>query len=250
MAAVAPAAAKSCLLLTVLAEARGRPLRPAPRDPAPVLVRLLMLAAVAAVAPEILLAAAESCLCGLPPPVRVAFVPTVLPPVPGGSGSGLGVDVVCCRLTGDESPTAIRATDEDADVFCPVTNSCRIASSGFIRRSGSQRRHRERKLIKASSSHLSTCCSVFDDGRRLRPLDETVNLGLPSESKNSFFLVLFSIRCFSGGPKTSMMQANCSCSFSPGKIGTPVKSSARMQPTLHMSIGSPYVMPRITSGER
>jgi len=47
------------------------------------------------------------------------------------------------------------------------------------------------------------------------------------------------MRCFSGGPNTSMMQASCSCSFSPGKMGTPVKSSARMQPSDHMSIGMP-----------
>ena len=57
----------------------------------------------------------------------------------------------------------------------------------------------------------------------------------------------------SGTPKTSMIHASCSCSFSPGKMGTPVKSSARMHlsrcqhvtcrfgpssahPRLHMSI--------------
>lgn len=132
----------------------------------------------------------------------------------------------------------------------PVMNSCLTASSGFNRRSGSHLRHRATKSRNASSSHFNTCCKVLDDGRRLRPLEETVNRGLPMESKKSFFLVLFSMRCFSGGPKTSMMHASCSCSFSPGKMGTPVYSSARIHPTLHISIGRPYVMPNMTSGDR
>ena len=39
------------------------------------------------------------------------------------------------------------------------------------------------------------------------------------------------------------MHANCSTSFSPGKRGYPVYSSARMQPKLHMSIGMLYGRP-------
>jgi hypothetical protein len=54
--------------------------------------------------------------------------------------------------------------------------------------------------------------------------------------KNNFRLDDLLTILASGRPMTSMIQANCSCSFSPGKIGTPVYSSARIQPTDHMSI--------------
>jgi hypothetical protein len=101
----------------------------------------------------------------------------------------------------------------------PVTNSCVEAWSGRIRLSGSQRRHCVRKSRKASSSHLIALWSVLELGRRRRPFEETVTRGLPIESKNSFLRELFSMRCFSGGPKISIMHASCSCSFSPGKIG-------------------------------
>lgn len=134
--------------------------------------------------------------------------------------------------------------------LAPVMKSCCSASSGFIRRSGSQRRQREIKSRNGSSSHFSACCRVLELGRRRRPFEETVRRGLPRESKKSFFRVLFSIRCFSGGPNTSMMHASCSCSFSPGKMGSPVYNSAKIQPKLHISIGKPYVMPRMTSGDR
>ena len=113
------------------------------------------------------------------------------------------------------------------------------ASLGLSRRSGSQRRQREMKSMKASSSVLSACCRVLLLGRRLLPLLLTVTLGLPTESKNSFLRVHFSTRCLSGGPKISMMQASCSCSFSPGKMGYPVHSSARIQPKDHMSMPKP-----------
>lgn len=46
--------------------------------------------------------------------------------------------------------------------------------------------------------------------------------------KNSFLRCALLMMDGSGTPRTSMMQASCSCSFSPGKIGTPVYSSARM----------------------
>jgi hypothetical protein len=93
--------------------------------------------------------------------------------------------------------------------------------------------------MKASSSDFSACCNVLLLGRRLLPLLLTVTLGLPTESKKSFLRVHFSTRCLSGGPKISMMQASCSCSFSPGKMGYPVQSSARMQPKDHMSMPKP-----------
>lgn len=54
--------------------------------------------------------------------------------------------------------------------------------------------------------------------------------------KNSFRLDDLLTILASGRPITSMIQANCSCSFSPGKIGTPVYNSARIQPTDHISI--------------
>lgn len=171
--------------------------------------------------------------------------------VPGGSGRGRpddGVDRVFPRLAG-EFKLVVYVLDREG-ILSPVRNSCLRASCGLRRRDGSQRRQREMKSRKASSSHFRTCLSSFELGRRRRPFEETVNLGLPKESKKSFFRVLFSIKCFSGGPKTSMIQASCSCSFSPGKMGYPVYSSARIHPRLHMSMGMPYDMPRMTSGER
>jgi hypothetical protein len=143
--------------------------------------------------------------------------------VTGGSGRGrtrpCGVWAGANRFIGDERPVFPFIGRDLDDFLTPVTNSWSMASSGFIRRSGSHRRHRAMKSRNASSSHLSACCNVFELGRLRRPLVDTVTLGFPSESKNNFFLLLFSIRCFSGGPKISMMQASCSCSFSPGKIG-------------------------------
>lgn len=89
--------------------------------------------------------------------------------------------------------------------------------------------------------------------------------------KKSFRRVLFSIKYLSGTPWISIIQASCSCSFSPGKRGypnerihlvhfilfafsplcsLPVCSSAKMHPTLHISIAILYSIPRITSGER
>ena len=82
--------------------------------------------------------------------------------VAGGSGSGLMRDCGVCegasRLMGDDTlelpfngcrVRALRRT--------PVMNACCIASSGFIRLSGSHRRQREMKSRKASSSHLRAC---------------------------------------------------------------------------------------------
>ena len=247
MAAVAPAAARSGLPLADRPATLGNPLVELVIA-GPALVRLFKLAVVAAVATEARLEEAiakERCFWGLLP-FRIEPGAFGLPP--GGSGSGRGVDIVLLRLTGEESRIGILAVAGGS--LWPVINSCRIASSGLSRLSGSHRRQRARNSMKASSSHFNTCCKVLEDGRLLLPLDETVKRGFPIESKKSFLLVLFSMRCFSGGPNTSMMQASCSCSFSPGKMGTPVNNSARMQPTLHISIGSPYVIPRITSGER
>ena len=245
IAAVAPAEARSCFALTFLVT-RGRLLPPAATI-APVLVRLLpteLVELLKALVLEILRACAGlvAGLIGLDPMTSLVLTAApFLKLVIGGSGSGRllpeGVETVFVLLIGESFLKAVRATGMGS--FFPEMNSCLTASSGFIRRSGSHRKHRARKSRKGSSSVFMTCERVFEDGRRRRPLDETVRRGFPRESKNSFRRVLFSIKCFSGGPKTSMMQASCSCSFSPGKIGTPVKTSARMQPKLHISIGMP-----------
>src|SRR5690606_7884831 len=183
IASAAPAEARSCLELTLRPAARGRPLMP----PAPVLV---LLAASPVVVDPFVVAdvlreeAVANALCGLMPLSRTLAVPLV---VMGGSGRGREPpgSVWLPRFTGENSRVGMRAMG----VLWPVMNSCRMASSGFIRRSGSQRRQRAMKSKKGSSSHLSTCWSVLDEGRRLLPFEDTVNRGLPMESKNSFFLV-------------------------------------------------------------
>lgn len=95
----------------------------------------------------------------------------------------------------------------------------RIACSGLMRRSGSQWRHLETKSTNSSSLQCRTCCSVLVEGLRRLPFELTTGLGAPVESKKSFLRELRSTRYLSGIPNTSMMQASCSCSFSPGKIG-------------------------------
>lgn len=244
IAAEAPADAISCCLALTLLVTRGRPLFPGART-APVLVRLLPAMPAVEAKPftaDCLLEAAGIGLLGLVPEAsRCLTAVPFLKVVAGGSGSGrplvVGVAIVFIRLMGDSFLADKRPVG--IETFCPVMNSCRTASSGFKRLSGSHRRQRVKKSRNGSSSHLRTCCKVLEDGRRLFPFDETVRRGFPSESKKSFRRVLLSIRCFSGGPKTSMMQASCSCSFSPGNMGTPVYNSAKIQPTLHISIGIP-----------
>jgi hypothetical protein len=137
----------------------------------------------------------------------------------------------------------------------PVTKGCRIAACGFIRRSGSQTRHFEMKSTNSSSLHRRTWASVFVPGRRRRPLELMTARGAPPGSskdgisqveeqrlhkielpKKSFLRELRLTNSLSGMPSTSMIQESCSCSFSPGKIGKPVYSSAKMQPKLHISM--------------
>lgn len=141
---------------------------------------------------------------------------------PGGAAMGarIGVCPLLVRLVGDNLPLVVAAGARARTVFLsPVIKSCANPSSGCIRRLGSHRRQRAMKSTNTSSSHFNACCSVFELGLLLLPFVDTVTLGFPTESKKSFFLVLCSMRCFSGGPNTSMMQESCSCSFSPGKIG-------------------------------
>lgn len=242
MAIDADADARSCCrALTLLVVTLGKLLFPARIGP--VLMRLF--ACVDGGPPlifEVLRDPINGALVGLVSRALLTAVP-FLKLVAGGSGRGRllpeGVAIVLVRLIGESAVLGFIEAMRIMVCFVPVRNSCLIASSGFIRLSGSHRRQRVRKSKKGSSSHLRTCWRVFDDGRRRRPFEDTVSRGLPSESKKSFLRVLFSMRCFSGGPKTSMMHASCSCSFSPGNIGTPVNSSAKIHPRLHMSMGSP-----------
>ena len=99
---------------------------------------------------------------------------------------------------------------------------CRKAAWGFIRLSGSHVKHLAIKSRKSSSLHFSTVDSVFEPGRRRLPFALTKGRGAPVASKNLFLLDALSTMYRSGTPNTSMIQANCSSSFSPGKIGTPV----------------------------
>jgi hypothetical protein len=171
IAADAPADAKSCLALTLLVT-RGRPLFPDARA-GPVLTRLFMLEEVAPVILDTRRAEAEGGPVVAPVPDILGTILTgldaegvlvgILVTVEGGSGRGLlliegaadGTEKVLCRLTGDSFLAAILiGAMED---FWPVRNSCLTASSGFIRRSGSQRKQRARKSRKTSSSHLMAC---------------------------------------------------------------------------------------------
>jgi len=86
------------------------------------------------------------------------------------------------------------------------------------------------------SWHLSCPGIDFVFGTLLFPLAFTYTLGERSSSKNRPALELYSKMYLGGTPFTSMMQAICSASLSPGKMGMPVKSSQRMQPKDHMSI--------------
>ena len=113
---------------------------------------------------------------------------------------------------------------------------CLIAGSGLSRLSGSQRRHLAMKSTKSSSLHLRACARVLVPGLRRFPFELTMGLGVPVESKKSLRRELLSTKYLSGSPKTSMMQASCSCSFSPGNRGAPVYNSAMMHPRLQVSM--------------
>lgn len=106
---------------------------------------------------------------------------------------------------------------------------------------------------RSSPGFFSACAKVLVPGRRLLPFELTTGRGAPVVSadtvrcrvliqagrdvpKKSLLRELRLMNSLSGIPKTSMMQASCSCSFSPGKMGKPVYNSAIMQPKLHMSI--------------
>lgn len=67
----------------------------------------------------------------------------------------------------------------------------------------------------------------FVPGFRFFPRELTNDRGWFFESKNTFLRFDFSNKSDGGNENTSMMHAICSCSFSPGKIGKPVYSSAK-----------------------
>jgi hypothetical protein len=92
MAAVAPAAARSCFPLAVRFDARGRLLSPEEMLAIPVLVRLLVLAAVGAVAPDTLLELAATGLWGLGPERMLPIALLVIDA--GGSGRGRGAEEI------------------------------------------------------------------------------------------------------------------------------------------------------------
>lgn len=86
-------------------------------------------------------------------------------------------------------------------------------------------------------------------GTLIFPLELGVKIGSPVySSKNNFLLVDCSNTRSEGTPLISIINPNCSYSFSPGNMGYPVNSSANMQPKLHISIDSVYGMPNIISG--
>lgn len=112
-------------------------------------------------------------------------------------------------------------------------------------------RHLVTKSINTVSLHRSAWDSVFEAGFRLRPLELVMHRGVPLESaegkkyrllvdtmlekgrglpKNNLLLVAVLMRSSGGMPRTSMIHANCSTSFSPGNNGYPVYSSASMHP--------------------
>jgi len=104
----------------------------------------------------------------------------------------------------------------------PVMKGCLVALVGFSLLSGSQIRHLAIKSTKSASSHRNTWLNVLVPGRLRRPLEFTTGRGAPEESKKILRRELRWIISLSGIPKTSIIQASCSCSFSPGKIGKPV----------------------------
>lgn len=70
----------------------------------------------------------------------------------------LGVSVTCLfrRLKLDEEEAVFAVVVGGFGLRPEVTNGCRIAVWGFIRRSGSQTRHFETKSMKSSSLHRRT----------------------------------------------------------------------------------------------
>lgn len=116
-------------------------------------------------------------------------------------------------------------------------HGCLSPSSGDILIFGSHLRHPSKKSKNSLSLHFIAWLKVFVAGRFFLPLLEFATiLGAPVESKKIFFLVEKSTMFLGGKPNTSITQANCSNSFSPGKRGYPVYNSAKIHPRLQISI--------------
>ena len=86
----------------------------------------------------------------------------------------------------------------------------------------SQRKQPSKNDKKGASVHRSAVDRSRDPGLRFFPLELATMRGCSDESKNIFALLLLSIKWRGGTPMTSMMQASCSTSFSPGNRGYPV----------------------------
>mmetsp|Transcript_51392 Transcript_51392/g.132606 ORF Transcript_51392/g.132606 Transcript_51392/m.132606 type:complete len:229 (-) Transcript_51392:694-1380(-) len=122
----------------------------------------------------------------------------------------------------------------------------------------------ESRSLGSGSSSLS---SPFEDrwdcrGTLPRGASDAVSpltdAPLPAASAGNSSILLKYLRVFvpmssmfaGGSPRTSTMRQTWSYSDWPGKIGRPKKSSAQMQPRLHMSMALVYGRPSKTSGER
>jgi hypothetical protein len=83
----------------------------------------------------------------------------------------------------------------------------------------SHRKQPSKNDRKGASVQRSAVDKSRDPGLRFFPLELATILGCSDESKNIFARLLLSIKWRGGTPMTSMMQASCSTSFSPGNRG-------------------------------
>jgi hypothetical protein len=83
----------------------------------------------------------------------------------------------------------------------------------------SQRKQPSKKERKGASVQRSAVDRSRDPGLRFLPREFATIRGCSDESKNIFALLLLSIKWRGGTPMTSIMQASCSTSFSPGNRG-------------------------------
>ena len=83
----------------------------------------------------------------------------------------------------------------------------------------SQRRQPSKNDRKGASVQRRAVDKSRDPGLRFLPLELATMRGWREESKNIFALLLLSIKWRGVTPMTSIMQASCSTSFSPGNRG-------------------------------
>lgn len=118
----------------------------------------------------------------------------------------------------------------------PTIQGCCMSSSGAKRAFLSHLKQPSKKFTNIGSLHPMAVAILLVPGQCFLPHELGTILGLLLLSKNIFLREACSRIVFEGIPKTSIMHASCSTSFSPGKRGYPEKSSARMHPKLQMSI--------------